>query len=687
MTLHSIDYEVQPLSANMRINFFQWRSVNARVTLFTLAIFVASIGSLAVYAGGTLFRDSLQLLSDQQFSTVTLMANSVNAQFDERIKGLQLVASTITPEILSKPKDLTALLESRVLFQRQFNAGSFVVNNDGIAIASTPGHILRVGTAYQDRDYIFKPLRQGVAAVGQPVNGRLVNAPVFGIGVPIRDRQGHVIGVLAGITDLSRPSFLDVLATNQYGKTGDYFIVAPQQRQIVTGSDHRRIMEVLPAKGVNPEIDRFVDGFEGSTLATNPYGVNLLVSIKRLTVTDWYLSVVLPVDEAFAPIRAMQKRIALAALILATLAAGLTWWMVRRQLKPLRQAVQTLALQQSAHQPIQALSVDSTDEIGQLIGGFNGLLETLREREKTLRASEMRLRVLSEMSSDFFWETDAEHRVTLHSERGRHGDRVSSMVMPLGLRRWEIPSVSPDAAGWQLHREMLDAHLPFRNFEIARMKTDGQLRYVSVSGDPVWDDQGKFAGYLGIGTDITQSKLAQLQIQSLAFFDALTGLPNRRLLMDRLRIAIVNLARHDRKGALLFVDLDNFKALNDTLGHDMGDLLLQQVAKGLIACIREGDTVARLGGDEFVVMLEDLSANAQEAAAQAETVAQKVLLTLNQSYALGDTQRQVTPSIGVTLFGGVIESVEEPLKRADVAMYRAKAAGRNTVRFFETGSL
>jgi diguanylate cyclase (GGDEF)-like protein len=215
------------------------------------------------------------------------------------------------------------------------------------------------------------------------------------------------------------------------------------------------------------------------------------------------------------------------------------------------------------------------------------------------------------------------------------------------------------------------------------MQTDGHLRYVSVSGDPVWDEQGKFVGYLGIGTDITQAKLAQLQIQSLAFYDALTGLPNRRLLMDRLRIAIVNLARHDRKGALLFVDLDNFKALNDTLGHDMGDLLLQQVAKGLSECIREGDTVARLGGDEFVVMLEDLSVDANEAALQADTVAQKILLTLNQNYALGDTKRQVTPSIGVTLFGGVIESVEDPLKRADVAMYRAKSEGRNTVRFFE----
>ena len=157
----------------------------------------------------------------------------------------------------------------------------------------------------------------------------------------------------------------------------------------------------------------------------------------------------------------------------------------------------------------------------------------------------------------------------------------------------------------------------------------------------------------------------------------------RRGLEEALEKEISTFRRKETPLSVALLDIDNFKALNDTLGHDMGDLLLQQVAKGLTECIREGDTVARLGGDEFVVMLEDLSVDATEAALQADTVAQKILLTLNQNYALGDTKRQVTPSIGVTLFGGVIESVEDPLKRADVAMYRAKSEGRNTVRFFE----
>jgi len=160
-------------------------------------------------------------------------------------------------------------------------------------------------------------------------------------------------------------------------------------------------------------------------------------------------------------------------------------------------------------------------------------------------------------------------------------------------------------------------------------------------------------------------------------------LPNRRLLIDRLKQALAASNRSGRFGALLFIDLDNFKTLNDTLGHDVGDLLLQQVAQRLSTCVRAGDTVARLGGDEFVVMLEDLSENAREAATQTETVAEKILATLNQSYQLAGYQQRSTPSIGATLFGENATAIEELLKRADLAMYQAKAAGRNTLRFFD----
>ncbi len=183
--------------------------------------------------------------------------------------------------------------------------------------------------------------------------------------------------------------------------------------------------------------------------------------------------------------------------------------------------------------------------------------------------------------------------------------------------------------------------------------------------------------------DITSTKAAEDAIQHLAFYDQLTGLSNRRLLIDRLRQALAANARSGKEGALLFLDLDNFKSLNDTLGHDFGDLLLQQVAQRLRTCVREGDTVARFGGDEFVIMLEDLSSEAITAAEQAESVCNKIFFALNRPYDLGGREYHNSPSIGVTLFRKQEEAVEELLKQADIAMYQAKKAGRNTVRFFD----
>ncbi len=219
--------------------------------------------------------------------------------------------------------------------------------------------------------------------------------------------------------------------------------------------------------------------------------------------------------------------------------------------------------------------------------------------------------------------------------------------------------------------------------EVLDHRQDGSEFSAWINISSVTDDEGLITHYVATFNDITLRKAAEDEIRNLAFFDPLTQLPNRRLLMDRLEQALASGTRHQRKGALLFIDLDNFKTLNDTLGHDHGDLLLQQVAARLNLCTREGDTVARLGGDEFVVMLENLEENAFDAANQAETVAIKILSELNQTYWLGVNEHHSSPSIGVTLFGEKSETIAEPLKRADLAMYQAKAAGRNTIRFFD----
>jgi len=211
----------------------------------------------------------------------------------------------------------------------------------------------------------------------------------------------------------------------------------------------------------------------------------------------------------------------------------------------------------------------------------------------------------------------------------------------------------------------------------------GELFAEHLTITAVKDADNTLTNYVATFSDITLSKNAAEEIQKLAFYDPLTQLPNRRLLLNRLSHAIATSARNGNIGALLFIDLDNFKMLNDTCGHNSGDLLLQQVAERLTSCCRESDTAARLGGDEFVVMLEGLSQHREIAASQAKIVGNKILETLNQSYDLCDHIYHNTPSIGVTLFCNHESNIEDLLMQADIAMYQAKNAGRNALRFFD----
>lgn len=212
---------------------------------------------------------------------------------------------------------------------------------------------------------------------------------------------------------------------------------------------------------------------------------------------------------------------------------------------------------------------------------------------------------------------------------------------------------------------------------------DGHVFPLWLSITAVTAEDGSITHYVFTLTDITERKLAEDEIRSLAFYDPLTNLPNRRLLMDRLRHALVKSERSAAMGALIFVDLDNFKKLNDTRGHDIGDLLLAEVARRLSTCLRDGDTVARLGGDEFVVLLEGLARGSVEAAEHARVVAEKILASLNQVYQLEGAPYFSTPSLGLSLFKGQEVTLDEVLKQADLAMYQAKVAGRNTLRFFD----
>ena len=219
--------------------------------------------------------------------------------------------------------------------------------------------------------------------------------------------------------------------------------------------------------------------------------------------------------------------------------------------------------------------------------------------------------------------------------------------------------------------------------EIWNRRKNGEIYPEHLTITAVKDVDDTVLNYVATISDITMRMVAEEKIKHLAFYDQLTDLPNRRLLQDRLQRALSSSARNGRPGALLLIDLDNFKTLNDTLGHDKGDLLLKQVAERLLSCVREGDSVARLGGDEFVVVLTLLSKEPIEAASQTEVVGVKILRALNQNYQLADDEFRCTTSMGATLFLDHKQSIEELLKQADIAMYQAKKAGRNDLRVFD----
>lgn len=795
----------------MHVHRLAWRSLKTRITLFSLAIFLISIWSLTFYASQMLREDLEQLSSEQQFASVSLLAAQIDGHLSERLDALQTVAASIEPNLLNDPRRLQRFLQGLPLLHKLFNAGTFATGLDGIATASLPVALGRAGVSYLDRDYIANTLQTGTATIGQPIMGRQLKVPAIAMAVPVRDTQGRVIGALAGVINLDQSSFLDRITANHYGKTGGYSVVARTHRQIVTATDKSQRLQVLPAQGSNPMLDRAIAGEEGTAIYTTANGVQALASVKGIPVANWYLLAALPISEAFAPIQSMQQRLLLATLALTLVAALLGWWTLSRQLAPILAAAQSLASRTQANQQLQPLAVTSNDEIGVLIRAFNRLLATLEQREEALIESEFRWKFAIEGSGDGVWDLNIQTHAVSYSERWKRMFGYADTDTLPTYQQW-LARIHPDdqqhtAASLQTHLEgnssvylaefrlrdkgggytwirsrgllvsrsadgqplrligthtdisaqkqaeeklllaasvfthahegimiiaddgrIIDANAAvtritgyprdellgqnprlfssgrhsktfFNNLfaqlldkgywhgEIWNRRKDGEVFASMQTISALRDEQGHIHQYTSLFSDVTERKAMEEQVRRLAFFDALTQLPNRRLLDDRLSQALLASTRSGRYGALLFLDLDNFKPLNDTYGHAVGDLLLIEVATRLKRCVREMDTVARFGGDEFVLILRDLTCDLATSKAQAEVVAAKICSTLAAPYQLisphaAPIEHQCSASIGVALFIDHQADQDDILIWADKAMYAAKEGGRNQVRFY-----
>jgi diguanylate cyclase (GGDEF)-like protein/PAS domain S-box-containing protein len=332
--------------------------------------------------------------------------------------------------------------------------------------------------------------------------------------------------------------------------------------------------------------------------------------------------------------------------------------------------------------------VAGADEISELSHSFDRMADAVGQQEHELKAQNEYIELLLNSTSEAIYGVDTQGRCTFVN------------LACLEMLGYELES---DLIGKRIHELIHHTHPDGRPYPMTQCRihlatqsgmaahvddelhwrADGSSFPVEYWSHPMRRD-GRLVGTVVAFTDISDRKRAEGKIKELAFFDQLTGLPNRTLLIDRLRQAMVSTLRNGNYGALLFIDLDNFKTLNDTLGHDMGDLLLKKVAQRLRHCVREVDTVARLGGDEFMVVTAELGADEGVAANGIEMIAEKILTALNHPFPLGIVEHHCTASIGVTLFQGDRASVEDLMKQADLAMYKSKSSGRNIVRFFDS---
>ena len=344
-------------------------SLKTRITLATLVIFAICLWCLSFVAGQLLQKDMERQLGEQQFSTVSTVAGLLNSEFGLRFDALSRVAEKLAP-LLQDNTNLQAFLENNIALHSMFNGGVIAYRPDYTAIADFPV-IGRAGVNYSDRESVVAAIQEGKSSLSRPAMGKLLKAPSFLMTVPIRDVHDDIVGALSGVVNLGEANFLDHIPGNIYGKTGGYLLVAMQYRQVVTGTDKTRIMEMLPAPGIDPIVDRFMAGFEGSTVFVNQHGVELLTSHKIIPVTGWYLAASLPTTEALASILDMQRRMGAVTFVLAFLACFPIWWVLKRQLSPLVDTAKTLADLAEKDEHPQPLPISRHDEIGQLIGSFN----------------------------------------------------------------------------------------------------------------------------------------------------------------------------------------------------------------------------------------------------------------------------------------------------------------------------
>lgn len=654
-------------------------SLKTKIAGIALLLFLASFWLLTYCVEKKLSQDMTGLLETQQFSTVSYVASDLDDKIRQRIELLEANAGIVTPELLSNPEKAREFLKSRFGLLALFKAGLSIISRDGKGITDYPIVPERANASFSELEYFKEVVSTGKTAIGKPRVGRFTKQPGVAFAAPIKDKSGQLAGLLVGFTWFSDSTLFGQVEHANVGKSGYITINVPKYSLIATSSSPSRKFQPMEKPGFNKMLDRFLSGYEGSGIAYNSEGIETLTSAKQIPSTGWIAQFVLPTEEAFAPIRSMRIRAYSIAAALSFFVLVAVWLVIWRLLAPLSHASKSVSDMSSGG--LQLLPVKYHDEIGLLLTNFNQLVSERKQAEEALRNSEERFRNILE---------NAPIGMSVVSLEGRFMLVNRSLCEIVGYKKKELETLTfqaithPDDLTSNLAnmQRMLDGSVTSYHMEKRYIRKDQRIVWTQLTSSVVRNASGAPLYIIAQIEDITSRKSSQEQIIKLAFYDALTALPNRRLLLDRFNQALVLAKRFKRSLAVMYLDIDDFKRVNDNLGHDIGDELLKVVASRLQGCVRSMDTVCRQGGDEFIILLSEL-AQPRDAAA----VAEKIIKTINEPVSIQASELNITTSIGIAIYPvNGTDDARELMKKADMALYEVKGWGKNGFTFYQSES-
>lgn len=531
------------------------------------------------------------------------------------------------------------------------------------------------------RHRAHEPHRKGDPATHWGVDEALAGNATL---VSVRDKTGPLILYVAPILTDDK-----VVGTVSAGKRIDDAFITALSREIDAD-----LVLVAPTGqpaasskpwGAAPDVSAITEAFQHKSVAfRSSEGSRITQAYVPVFIVDEAWLVVAEIDSslAYAAIDASNRKAAVVTIASTAAAIVLVLLLLRFNLLPLRR------LREKAERQVGEVTGEchadaGRDDLESIVHSLNCLTDVLVDRNRLLaqQRAELKISASAFESQQPMAITDANLDVLTVNK----AFTASTGFTREDLAGRTLESLRPELHGVATRKELVESILRSEDWsgEIPTRRKNGETYPVWLNVAAVRDDHGTATHFVVSKIDLTEDRRTEQRIRELAFFDPTTGLPNRRLLMDRLKQAIATSARNGRCGATLLIDVDDFKTLNNVLGHDNGDRLLRQIGQRLLSCVREAETVARAGGDEFVVLLGGMSGNPHEAASQAECVAARILDAFSTPFNIGDTDHHCTASIGIALFQGNGASVDDSLQQADLALYKAKDSGRNCLQFFD----